>query len=542
MGRLRITGAIGVFLAAAPHLALAQTSPLIIDQSRADRRAPDAPTTSARSSAGVVQQQAVSITPFVLKGVQFDGARGLALPVREATEAFIGQPMDSARLNVLADAVSAAIGKTDVALYTVVLPNQTFKNGVVHLQIIEGYVADVQVSGQGAARRDIARAKALATPLMRERPLHRTSLERSLSLVRDMPGIQADIKVLRASAPGAVRLAIDLKKKVFTVAVGVNDRGTAELGRTQVDLELKMNGLLRSGDQTLVTIAFPTDIQRFQYYSLSQSEPIGDQGLTATANAGYLVTRPASIDIHGSAVTAGLQISYPVVRRYMENLYITGSFDGVNSSNALFGQSISDERTRALRVAAAYTKSWPKTTLSGSLTGSFGLNVLGARVLNPGVSDENFRKVNMHGALDHQLSPQWIVRLRAEAQYSGDHLPATEQLALGGQEFGRAFESALIIGDYGAAGSAELAWRPRVVQAKLKGAEVFGFLDGGQLRRTYRVDLPGQTYSLASAGFGTRVPVFDKTNMEIEADHALTTPYGERESEWRVVFGFRSVV
>ena len=111
----------------------------------------------------------------------------------------------------------------------------------------------------------------------------------------------------------------------------------------------------------------------------------------------------------------------------------------------------------------------------------------------------------MHGALDHQLSPQWIVRLRAEAQYSGDHLPATEQLALGGQEFGRAFESALIIGDYGAAGSAELAWRRGSSKPNLKARRVFGFLDGGQLRRTYRVDLPGQTYSLASAGFGTRV-------------------------------------
>ena len=129
-----------------------------------------------------------------------------------------------------------------------------------------------------------------------------------------------------------------------------------------------MNGLLRSGDQTLVTIAFPTDIQRFQYYSLSQSEPIGDQGLTRPQPMPAIwSTRPASIDIHGSAVTAGLQISYPVVRRYMENLYITGSFDGVNSSNALFGQSISDERTRALRVAAAYTKSWAENDLERKL-------------------------------------------------------------------------------------------------------------------------------------------------------------------------------
>ena len=384
MGRLRITGAIGVFLAAAPHLALAQTSPLIIDQNRADRRAPDAPTTSARSPAGVVQQQAVSITPFVLKGVQFDGARGLALPVREATEAFIGQPMDSARLNVLADAVSASIGKTDVALYTVVLPEPDIQErrrpSADHRRVRGGR------SGIGTRRRPSRHcsrqsfshpvdARASAAP----NKLGAVPVAGS-GYAGDTGGHTSPCG---PGAPGAVRLAIDLKKKVFTVAVGVNDRGTAELGRTQVDLELKMNGLLRSGDQTLVTVAFPTDIQRFQYYSLSQSEPIGDQGLTATANAGYLVTRPASIDIHGSAVTAGLQISYPVVRRYMENLYITGSFDGVNSSNALFGQSISDERTRALRVAAAYTKSWPKTTLSGSLTGSFGLNVLGARVLNP---------------------------------------------------------------------------------------------------------------------------------------------------------------
>ena len=477
---------ISALIWAAPHYAAAQTSPLIIDQNRADRSAPAAQTTSAQASKGSVEQQAGTIAPFVLKGVQFDGARGLAPSVRAAAQAYIGKSMDNARLNAMADAVAAAVATTDVALYTVVLPNQTFANGVVHLQIVEGYVADVRVSGKGAAKRDIARAQALTKRLTYERPLHRSSLERSLSLIRDMPGIKADVQIQRVGAPGAVRLAIALKKKAFTIAAGVNDRGTAELGRTQVDLELKLNGLFRSGDQTQLTIAFPTDVRRFQYYALSQSEPLGDQGLMATANVGYLITRPASVDIHGSAVTAGVQLSYPLVRRYMENLYVTGSFDGVNSDNALFGQSISDERTRAIRIAAAYTKSWSKTTLSASVTGSFGLDALGARVLNPNLSDKTFRKVNLNGGLDHEISKQWIVRTRAEAQYSGDRLPATEQLALGGQDFGRAFESAAIVGDYGLAGSAELAWRPKVLPAKLKGAEVYGFVDGGELRRADR--------------------------------------------------------
>jgi hemolysin activation/secretion protein len=450
--------------------------------------------------------------------------------------------VDTPALVRLADAVAAGMSKTDIALYTVVLPGQTFERGRVRLNVVQGYVDDIEVTGRGAARRDIRRVLALAAPLKRERPLLRSDLEQSLSLIRDIPGLTADVKVLPIAQRGAVKLSIALTAKRFSAAVAVNDRGTAELGRTQVELDFKAYGLVRAGDQTQVTVAFPTDIARFQYYALSQSEPIGERGLTATANLGYLVTHPASVDISGTAASAGLQLSYPLIRRYKESVYLTGAIDGVNSDNALFGRIFSDERTRAFRATVSVAESWTKTSASASLTGSQGLNALGARVADERMSDPGFRKVNLRGGLDRKISPQWLVRVRGEAQLSGDKLPAAEQFSLGGSEFGRAFESALIVGDYGLAASAELAWRPAALPNRLKGAEAYAFIDGGKLWRRDRPGMPGKSYDLASTGFGARVPVFKTTVVEMEADRAVDTPSGVHADSWRFVLGLKTAV
>ena len=529
-------------LCAAPLPTFAQTGPLIIDQNRSDRRPPAPKPTLAQPPAGRVVQKVTSFVPFTLREVQIDGASAIT-GLNAVSHPFIGKRMDSAGLNHLADAVAAAFAKTDVALYTVVLPAQTFKDGLVRLKVVQGYVAEVRITGQGSTTwRDIVHVRALADHLKQDRPLRRSTLERSLSLIRDTPGLTADMQMLRAEGPGAVRLDIALKRKVFSVGVGVNDRGTAQLGRTQVEIDFKANGLFRPGDMTQLTLAFPTDIQRFQYIALAQTEPIGDQGLTATANVGYLRTHPLSVDVRGSAVTGGLQLSYPVIRSYTQTLNVTGSFDGVNSSNALFGQILSDERTRALRAAASYSKAIDTTSFNVSLTASLGVDGLGARVADSALSNPSFKKLNMRAALDRQISPQWVVRLRSEAQYTSDRLPATEQLSLGGPEFGRAFESSAVVGDAGVAASAEVAWRPTVLPSKLKGSELYAFLDGGKLWQKDRPSIPGQSHDLSSTGVGVRVPVFGKTVVEVEADHALKSPYSVQEDNWRLVLGFKTAV
>ena len=515
---------------------------LIIDQNRSDRNppAPQAQKKATAPAGSAVSAVPADVKPFKVSSVQLEGASVPAALIGPAFHPFIGQTLDAAGLTRLTQAAAAAYAKSDVALYTIVLPNQTFANGVVHLQVVEGYIAHVTVKDDGNAAKDLGLVRRDAARVLAERPLRTSTIQRAILLIRDIPGLQADVQFLRGAAPGAVELAISVKRRAFGIGIGVNDRGTSELGRTQVEADLTANSLFRSGDQTRLTVAVPTDIQRFQYYALAHSELLNNDGLTLTGSIGYLRTLPKSIPIHGTASTAALTLSYPLIRGNNQNLSLSGSVDGVNSDDALFGEAISSDHTRALRAAASYNHSFTHLTLAASATGSLGIDALGARVTSPLLSDKTFKKLNGRIAVDYRFNPQWVVRLRGIGQWTGDRLPAVEQLPLGGDEFGRAFESAIVVGDNGVAGSAELAYAPKALPLLIRGSEVYGFVDDGEVWLFDRVVTPRQTYVLSSGGFGIRLGVTPKAVVQLEAATALRDPIPSDSGKWRLVVSFRT--
>jgi hemolysin activation/secretion protein len=519
--------------------ALAQSSPLIVDGQRVDRAPPSAPSPAppkqARGAAAAVSANIPA--GLVVHSVEVAGSSAPAQLVGGASRPFIGKPLDKAALNAIAQAISAAYARTDVALYTVEVPAQDFAGGVVRVRVIEGYVEHVFLTGPGA-KGDQRELTSYATRLTREHPLRRSTLERYLSLIRDIPGLKVDPKLVTGSREGAVRLMLDLKRQTVQVGISVDDRGTNALGRDQLTLETDFNSLVRQGDQTQLVFATPTDFEQFRYVSVSHSEPIGSDGLVATAQAAYLETRPNDSPIRGDVVTGAVRLTYPVIRSYTRNLYIAGEFDVLNSDNGAFGAVITSEHTRVARATASYSKTGAKQSWSAAVTVSQGVNGLGARVA-PGDGSAAFSKLNAQAALDQALGKRVTLRLRAISQAAGNALPVSEAFSLGGDQFGRAFPAAYVLGDSGAAGSAELAWRPNQPIRRLDGSELYGFVDGGEADARSRLGLPGASYTLASAGGGVRFAVSKRAVFTVEAAKSLKSPYPDTPEPWRLILGWR---
>ena len=260
------------------------------------------------------------------------------------------------------------------------------------------------------------------------------------------------------------------------------------------------------------------------------------------ASAGYLQTRPSFADLHGHALTLGLSATAPVLRRNASSLYLTGGLDGVDSNNALLGQEISDDRVRTLRVGASYVRQNARLFLLVNGSGNFGLDALGAHVLSRQISDLDFSKYTVKLNANIALVDAVVLRLDGAGQYTADRLPGSEQLALGGDEFGRAYEAAIVAGDQGVAGSAELAWKlARFAPASLRASEVYAFADGGETRRLSRPAEPSGLQQLASVGGGARVAVTGRAVVQLEADRGLLDPVAtETHESWRAVFSVRS--
>ena len=524
-----------------PGLAYAQAGATILDQNRPDRAPPSAAPSGpldVKPQANPTQGPDQTVQPFVLTRVQVEGGTLPAAALKSAWAPFVGKTVDMKDIKAVADAVSGAYAKSDVALYTIVTPRQTFGGGVVQLNVIEGYVEDVTLSGEGVGKL----VKAYAAKLKQGLPLKRSKLERYLSLMRDVPGVSIDVQLLRGTKPGAVILAIVAHSKRFEGGISVNNKGTAYLGQNQIRGDLYIDSLPMQGDQLRLTYASPTDFRRFQYYGGGEQIAVGSDGGNMTLSGGYIITRPAFTPIEGRAYTWSVQGSYPVIRGYQKNLYVTGDFDVSDSTNAAFGQELFSERVRTLRGAAAYTVQKPTEAYSLSGTVSAGIPAFGAEAAINGWSKTNFAKFNLAGKYSHAIGKDWVVRFDAAGQASGDKLPGSEQFSLGGDEFGRAFPASIVIGDEGVAGSVELAYRVPKLPKLFEGSEVYAFTDGGQVTWRNRPIAGGYTESLASAGAGVRWAVLSRGAVEIEAADGVKSPFPGADDGWRVAVSIKSLM
>ncbi|MBU1376912.1 MAG: hypothetical protein KKE02_11620 [Alphaproteobacteria bacterium] len=533
-----LTLLLGLFVCAA---AQAQSGSMIIDRSRPDRApAATAAVPSTAVAAGNVRGDPGAVDAFVFQRLEVAGSSLPQAPFADAAKPYVGRKVSRADLIKLSDAVGGVYARSDIALYTILVPQQTFANGVVRVRVVEGYVAAVDLKDQpGRPPSDLSRLYAEA--LQAQQPLLKSTLERQLGLMRDIPGAQPDVQILQGDKPGAVRLAVTPKTRRFEGTLAVNSRGASMLGSTQVELGGHVNSLFREGDRTDITFAFPTELERFQYVGVGHSQRVGKYGTSIAANVGYLRTKPDlnGFDLKGTAKTAGLTVVHPVLRSNQKNLYATAGLDGLNSDNALFGRQISQERTRTFRVGATYTSQTATTVATANATLSKGLDALGARMADPTQSQADFTKVS--GQFTRAIyGKRYALRLATAGQYTGDRLPASEKFAVGGAQFGRAFASAVISGDSGYAASAEFALRRPATAKPLAGSEAYVFADYGQVTQTSKRS-PFRDDEVASVGGGVRLAVIPKAIVELEAAKAVNDVSSRRGNRpLKLMVNFRS--
>ncbi|HEY9219254.1 MAG TPA: ShlB/FhaC/HecB family hemolysin secretion/activation protein [Phenylobacterium sp.] len=533
--------AFAMLLLAGPLTANAQSPSPVVPEGRADQATPEPRSRQPLARDAELGGEAPDIAPFTLSTVQIEGSSLPAAQLEAAWRPFVGRTIDGAELSRLTDALVAVYETSPVAIYTVVVPSQDFAGGVLRIRTLEGWIADTAVRGgeDGKAR---AKVETYLARIRAERPLRRETLERYVSLIRDMPGLRSDMRLVTGAQPEAVRLEVDIDPQPLQVGLAANNRGTAFLGRTQVSADLYLNSWLQGGDQTRLTYATATESERFQYLAGSHTAPLNNDGTTLQFSAGKLRTRPAGAPLKGRAISAGVLLTHPVLRSYDRDLYVSLGLDGLDADNAFLGSTFSDDRSRALRGAAAYTWQTDRRLAYVAGTVSIGLDAFGGSTLTPAITDLEFVKLNGRLRFSSFLGPQVLVRLNAAGQWSEDRLPASEQFALGGDEFGRAYEAAIVAGDYGYAGSAELAWRPEGLPPKLSGSEAYAFVDGGRIWYRSRLFLPTQDADLGSLGLGVRAAWEQHISLELEAAKALSNPlpFLDRD-DWRGVFTLRTL-
>lgn len=512
-------------------VATAQEGGLIIDRDRADRRAPGVElegrnTQRAQPEANTPR---AGVAPFELRGVTIEGASLRQAEANAAIAPLIGQRFDGANIDRIAEAIATAYRQSDIALYSVEVPDQDFSSGTVRVRVREGHVAAVSIIGE--TRGDLELVRRYGAALSDERPLSRGTMERYISLISDIPGLETTVTMSRADANAGVRLGLALDRRPWEYEIGINNRGSDALGETQLSATIVRNGGLRMGDQTRLTLAADSGFERFWLAGLSHRQPLSYDGAAISGSVSTLRTEPESGG-EGRADSASLIVTWPWLRSYSRNFTVSAGLDGVNSDNAILGDIVASERVRVLRGSAAYVDANARRAWVLGVTLSQGLDGLGAEALDPSTTLD-FTKLNLQVTHVRSLSRAFVIRLSAGGQWAGEALPASERFTLGGANYGRGFPAAETSGDDGLGASGELAWRSQWRWLP----EAYVFADGGRVWTADRISGPGAMRDIASAGAGVRLSLPHETRLDLELAKPIDAAIPGDEAEgWRFRF------
>ena len=382
---------------------------------------------------------------FVLGAVNIEGATVFSSEqLAQSFEPFLASEIGQAELEKIAAGITARYRQAGYLLSYAVIPEQSVRSGIVTVRVVEGYVDEVRFQGTGGSA---GMAERIAARLGAQRPLRSETLERSMGLMRDIPGlVVTDTQISRSAGnPARHRLTIILGSDRVRALAYADNRGTIDGARMRGYSSVNFAPLAVPGDQLQLDLfAIPSDDFRFSYGQLKWSLPLGSNGLrlSAAASRGYQFQRLEGPNQHGKSTQVALDLAYPL--RKSRSLGIVGhiSLGHLASREERADTTIQRDRLQVARAWLEFVRA-AKIRLDGRIGISRGLD-LGAATergdplaSRPGAG-ARFMKVNAEFQLIASLSEKIYARLDSAAQFSTRPLLAPEEFAIGGSRIGRA--------------------------------------------------------------------------------------------------------
>jgi hemolysin activation/secretion protein len=504
---------------------------------------------SVPSASGPVAPEGAENQRFVLSSLSVEGVTAFSDDtVRALYASRLNSEISLADLFAVAQAITRLYSDNGYPLSVAFVPAQEITGGAARIKVHEGYVAEVEITGDvGSAR---AALETLGAQLMTERPLSARVLERYLLLANDLPGVTVQAVIDRAAeGPGAVKVILAVERELVNAAFNFSNRGSKALGPYRVQLSAALNGLLLSGDRLRGDLVQTPDSDELTYVSAGYDIPVGRDGFRLGIVGSWSDSDPGTelleaLAFNSDGWTAAIEGSYPLLRSRSRNLILGGSleykelesrFDTVVNSNDVLWVS---------RANLAYDSIGPSGAVSTLFVQlSQGLEI-GAATLegDPDASRQrgsaDFFSVLFDAGRVQPLAGPVELALTSRLQIAGRKLLASEECGYGGAGVGRAFDNFEISGDHCFLASAELRGEPDVIAGDLVMAP-YGFVDVGRVW-THGLPPPGQHSrdDAQSIGGGFRFGLGEAFSAYLEFAQPLSHDVTlEENRNGRVFFG-----
>jgi hemolysin activation/secretion protein len=478
-------GLLGIALAAAPGWSQtpstglpASSFPVPIEQPRPPRPQQPQPQPSPLKVTPTPALPGQPVTPsggatMLVRQFRFSGNTVFSnAELGRITATYLNRPVNFAELGKARDAISQLYidkGYTTSGAY---IPQQTSRDGVVEIRILEGRLGQVTVEMTGRLHKNYVRSRLLRAG---KGPLNVPRLLEALRLLQANPLIKTITANLSASPePGISNLQVKvLSKPSFRAAVAMDNGRNPQTGSFRRGVDLGEANLSGFGDDLSLTYRNSDGSNDLQ---LSYQIPVNSSDLTLTAIHrdlySWVIEEPLNvlnISSHYQQWFVGLR--QPILRRLDQELALGLSLNKQDNKGLYLqgfpypGRGV-DENGESRVATLSFSQDWLRRSNSDVVAirseFAFGLKGFDTTIpydygIDPNSPEPNFLLWRGDGQYVRQLAKDTLLIARGRIQVTNNPLPAVEQFGLGGLGSVEGYQTNSLLTDSGLFGSIELA-------------------------------------------------------------------------------------
>jgi len=336
--------------------------------------------------------------------------------------------------------------------------NQDLSQGVVQIQVIEGQLEAIEISGLERLRESYVRSR---VGLGTQPPLNQRRIESALQLLQFDPLLSTvNAELTAGRAPGQNSLLLNLEEApAFFTTLSIDNYRPPSIGSLQGVVRVTHGNLLGFGDRFSAAYSLG---QGLNLYDFSYEFPITPQGGSLSLGFNNSDSRIVEdvfrdLGIRSEAQTLSLGARQPLIRTPQSEFTLGLNLDLRRSQSFIledipFSFSLGPEagrsRVAALRFSQDWVQRYPTRVLAARSQFSLGLDAFGATVNDLGIDGRFFAWLGQFQWVE-QVAPTVLLISRVNTQLTPDALLPLERFNLGGISTVRGYEENQLVADSG---------------------------------------------------------------------------------------------
>ncbi|MEQ1534616.1 MAG: ShlB/FhaC/HecB family hemolysin secretion/activation protein [Burkholderiaceae bacterium] len=423
---------------------------------------------------------------IVVRSLKITGSQAYSEDALLAVSMFKpGSELSLSDLRAVAAKIAAFYHQNGYFLAQAYLPAQDIKNGEVTIAIIEGRYGKITLNNQTNLSNDLAGN--LLDGLNKGDLVANAPLENRLLLLSDIPGVTVKSTLVPGTELGTSDLIVDVTPgRKVTGSIDADNAGNRYTGENRIGATINLNNPTGHGD--VATLRALTSGPGLSYARASYQMQFGK----ATAGVAYsyldytLGREFESLQAHGTAKTASIFGSYPLIRSRNNNLYAGLNYDAKTFQDKVDSTGAVTDKQADVLAASLYGDHRDNFGVTAySLTGTTGnidLQTPSQKNFDAATAQSNgrFNKLGFTATRLQNVTETISFYTSINGQAASKNLDMSEKMRLGGMYGVRAYPEGEAYGDEGYVLNLEVRMQLPKFSEQMPGQlQLIAFVDSG---------------------------------------------------------------